>query len=215
MTQPQHTSPSPAGQPRPVSALAQSTADRVRSLLHTADRPLIMGILNVTPDSFSDGGRYDDPARAVAHGCQLRLLNRCSVPRDTAANAAAHAAAIRDADARLVVFPELSLTGCELDMPPIDLNHDVLLPGGMFNDGSDCACRRTYPMPPPYRNDRRNGARLRNRLPQNVSQQPGVRYLPAWRRPRRDNNRLVASRPGDLQRHQDPRTHRSNHRHED
>ncbi len=32
------------------------------------DRPVIMGILNVTPDSFSDGGAYIDPARAVAHG---------------------------------------------------------------------------------------------------------------------------------------------------
>jgi dihydropteroate synthase len=30
-------------------------------------RPLVMGILNVTPDSFSDGGAFDDPARAVAH----------------------------------------------------------------------------------------------------------------------------------------------------
>lgn len=29
--------------------------------------PLIMGILNATPDSFSDGGRYCDPKRAVAH----------------------------------------------------------------------------------------------------------------------------------------------------
>lgn len=30
------------------------------------DRPLIMGILNVTPDSFSDGGRYVDPDQACA-----------------------------------------------------------------------------------------------------------------------------------------------------
>jgi dihydropteroate synthase len=29
--------------------------------------PLVMGVLNVTPDSFSDGGRYADPAAAVAH----------------------------------------------------------------------------------------------------------------------------------------------------
>ena len=29
------------------------------------DRPLVMGILNVTPDSFSDGGRFADPARAL------------------------------------------------------------------------------------------------------------------------------------------------------
>jgi dihydropteroate synthase len=34
-------------------------------------RPLVMGIVNVTPDSFSDGGRYSDPARAVAHARQL------------------------------------------------------------------------------------------------------------------------------------------------
>lgn len=33
--------------------------------------PYIMGIVNVTPDSFSDGGRFIDPARAVAHAHQL------------------------------------------------------------------------------------------------------------------------------------------------
>jgi dihydropteroate synthase len=32
---------------------------------------LIMGIVNVTPDSFSDGGRYFDAAAAVAHGLEL------------------------------------------------------------------------------------------------------------------------------------------------
>jgi dihydropteroate synthase len=35
------------------------------------DRTLIMGILNITPDSFSDGGRFIDPERAVAHGVKL------------------------------------------------------------------------------------------------------------------------------------------------
>ncbi|MFE4725108.1 dihydropteroate synthase [Microbacterium sp. NPDC056736] len=33
---------------------------------------LIMGIVNVTPDSFSDGGRYADAEAAVAHGLLLR-----------------------------------------------------------------------------------------------------------------------------------------------
>jgi dihydropteroate synthase len=33
---------------------------------------LIMGILNVTPDSFSDGGRHADPDAAIAHGLRLR-----------------------------------------------------------------------------------------------------------------------------------------------
>lgn len=36
------------------------------------DRPLVMGIVNVTPDSFSDGGRHDAPAAAIAHGLRLR-----------------------------------------------------------------------------------------------------------------------------------------------
>jgi len=34
-------------------------------------KPKLMGVVNVTPDSFSDGGRYLDPAAAVAHGEEL------------------------------------------------------------------------------------------------------------------------------------------------
>ncbi|MDX9787125.1 MAG: dihydropteroate synthase [Desulfobacterales bacterium] len=36
-------------------------------------KPLIMGIVNITPDSFSDGGVFFDPDSAVAHG--LKLVN--------------------------------------------------------------------------------------------------------------------------------------------
>ena len=39
--------------------------------LETGVRTLVMGILNVTPDSFSDGGRFADPAAAVAQGRAL------------------------------------------------------------------------------------------------------------------------------------------------
>jgi dihydropteroate synthase len=35
------------------------------------ERSLVMGVLNVTPDSFSDGGRYLEPGPAVRHGLQL------------------------------------------------------------------------------------------------------------------------------------------------
>lgn len=35
------------------------------------DRPQVMGIVNVTPDSFSDGGQHFDTAAAVAHGLAL------------------------------------------------------------------------------------------------------------------------------------------------
>jgi dihydropteroate synthase len=35
------------------------------------ERPLVMGIVNVTPDSFSDGGEHDDTDSAVAHARRL------------------------------------------------------------------------------------------------------------------------------------------------
>jgi dihydropteroate synthase len=35
------------------------------------DRPRLMGILNVTPDSFSDGGRWTDPAQAIDAGLAM------------------------------------------------------------------------------------------------------------------------------------------------
>ncbi|WP_410512988.1 dihydropteroate synthase [Paenibacillus sp. BR2-3] len=39
--------------------------------LTLGDRTLIMGILNVTPDSFSDGGLWNDPDKAVEHALQM------------------------------------------------------------------------------------------------------------------------------------------------
>ena len=51
-----------------LSALTRQAKDR---LIEFTDRPLIMGVVNVTPDSFFDGGRYFDTAAAVAHAVQL------------------------------------------------------------------------------------------------------------------------------------------------
>jgi dihydropteroate synthase len=36
------------------------------------ERTLVMGVVNVTPDSFSDGGRYEHAEAAIAHGLELR-----------------------------------------------------------------------------------------------------------------------------------------------
>jgi dihydropteroate synthase len=47
-----------------LRALVEAAEDRARP-------PLLMGVLNVTPDSFSDGGRFLDPDRAVAHGLAM------------------------------------------------------------------------------------------------------------------------------------------------
>ncbi len=63
--------------PAPQSIASQS-AIRVPRLWQVAQgditfagQPRIMGIVNVTPDSFSDGGRWFDPKCAVDHGLQL------------------------------------------------------------------------------------------------------------------------------------------------
>ena len=45
---------------------------RARQLIFEFPRPaLVMGVLNVTPDSFSDGGQFFDAELAVAHGLEL------------------------------------------------------------------------------------------------------------------------------------------------
>jgi dihydropteroate synthase len=55
----------------PPEAKARLTAPRPPVAGLTFDAPTLMGILNVTPDSFSDGGRFDAPGAALA---QARAL---------------------------------------------------------------------------------------------------------------------------------------------
>ncbi|WP_425393973.1 dihydropteroate synthase, partial [Actinotalea ferrariae] len=55
----------PARSPEPLPARLRAAAD---------ERALVMGVVNVTPDSFSDGGRWFEPHAAVEHG--LRLLEQ-------------------------------------------------------------------------------------------------------------------------------------------
>ncbi len=56
--------------------MATTAPPRVRGLppelqRSAATRCLVMGVVNVTPDSFSDGGRWLDPEAAVRHGLEL------------------------------------------------------------------------------------------------------------------------------------------------
>ncbi len=57
----------------PAAAPAQEGPALVRDPLIIGARTLVMGIVNVTPDSFSDGGLWSDAASAIAHGEQLAL----------------------------------------------------------------------------------------------------------------------------------------------
>jgi dihydropteroate synthase len=54
-----------------VTAVATGRGWQMRRGRIDLSRPVIVGILNLTPDSFSDGGRYRDPAHAVAHAHHL------------------------------------------------------------------------------------------------------------------------------------------------
>jgi dihydropteroate synthase len=54
-----------------ASGTASTTNASVLAKLLALQRPLVMGILNVTPDSFSDGGAFLSPDAAVAHAAQM------------------------------------------------------------------------------------------------------------------------------------------------
>jgi dihydropteroate synthase len=56
--------------PRMTAALDTKPRDPLAALL-ARGRPIVMGILNVTPDSFSDGGQFLDPSVAIAHARQM------------------------------------------------------------------------------------------------------------------------------------------------
>jgi predicted amidohydrolase len=64
----------------------------------------------------------------VHEALKIAVAQPPCVSYDVAANAETHAATIRAADARVVVFPELSLTGYELDAPAIAADDSRLTP---------------------------------------------------------------------------------------
>ncbi len=51
--------------------MIQQTLEWDRFALNLGNKPAVMGVLNITPDSFSDGGRFFDFERAVAQGQKL------------------------------------------------------------------------------------------------------------------------------------------------
>jgi dihydropteroate synthase len=72
-----------AAQPFGLAALAEELSAVLKSSAHppriwrtslrdlSLERPLIMGILNITPDSFSDGGCFDTPEKALEQALQM------------------------------------------------------------------------------------------------------------------------------------------------
>ncbi len=79
-----------------------------RRSLPLGERTLIMGVLNVTPDSFSDGGRYFSPSHAIAHG--LALLDEGADILDIGGESTRPGAPTATASASITTIPTTAAT---------------------------------------------------------------------------------------------------------
>ncbi len=81
-------------------------------------RPLVFGVLNVTPDSFSDGGRFLDPDAAIARGLELSAQGAdvIDVGGETTRPGAARTDAGEEADRVVPVIRELAARGIRVSI---------------------------------------------------------------------------------------------------
>ncbi|GAP66567.1 dihydropteroate synthase [Mizugakiibacter sediminis] len=104
------------------------------------DRPRICGILNVTPDSFSDGGRYLDPARALEHA--LRMVEEGADLIDVGGESTRPGAEAVDAAAEIArVVPVIEAVAARVAVPvavdtskPEVMRAAVAAGAGLIND---------------------------------------------------------------------------------
>ena len=103
-------------------------------------RPLIMGVLNLTPDSFSDGGQYDSPAAALTRARQMQDEGADLIDVGGESTRPG-AAAVSLAQERLRVLPIVEKLSKELSIPlsvdtsKPELMREVIQAGaGMIND---------------------------------------------------------------------------------
>jgi len=106
-----------------------------------ADRTLVMGVLNVTADSFSDGGRYLDPAAAIARGAALAAdgADIIDVGGESTRPGAHRVSAATEAGRVVPVITELARAGitCSVDTTRADVAAAALAAGAaIVNDVS-------------------------------------------------------------------------------
>jgi dihydropteroate synthase len=78
--------------------------------------PLVMGVLNVTPDSFSDGGRFADVAAAVAHA--MRMIEQGAALIDVGGESTRPGAPAVDAEAEIErVVPVIEALAARTTVP--------------------------------------------------------------------------------------------------
>ncbi|HKL51352.1 MAG TPA: dihydropteroate synthase [Wenzhouxiangellaceae bacterium] len=95
--------------------MSRDLAESIRAAA-AAERILVMGIVNVTPDSFSDGGRFDSLEKALAHA--RRLASEGANILDIGGESTRPGAAPVDARAEIErVVPVIEAVRAELDLP--------------------------------------------------------------------------------------------------
>lgn len=105
------------------------------------DRTVVMGVLNVTADSFSDGGRYLDPSAAIARGRELAAAGAdiIDVGGESTRPGAHRVAAATEAARVVPVIAELSAAGivCSVDTTRATVADEAVLAGArIVNDVS-------------------------------------------------------------------------------
>ena len=107
--------PEPAGRSLDLTR-GGASAWSIRGRTLALDRPRVMGILNLTPDSFSDGGRYADPAAAVRRAREMAAEGADLVDLGgESTRPGAHAVSADEEAAR--VIPVLRALRAEVDLP--------------------------------------------------------------------------------------------------
>jgi dihydropteroate synthase len=89
---------------------------QIRGSTLTLERPLLVGILNLTPDSFSDGGRFRDAEPALARARQL-VADGAGLLDLGAESTRPGAAPVPPAEECARLLPVLRLLRAELDVP--------------------------------------------------------------------------------------------------
>jgi dihydropteroate synthase len=112
-----------ADDPRPAPDFWSQRKDRwqLRSRTLTVGRlPLLMGVINVTPDSFSDGGLFLDPQAAIEHG--LRLVEEGADILDVGSESTRPYSAPVDADEELRRGMPVVAALCEQARVPVSID---------------------------------------------------------------------------------------------
>ena len=128
------------------------------AVLDCSSRTVIMGVVNVTPDSFSDGGRFGEATEAVAHALRLvedgadiiDIGGESTRPRGSAYGGGAHAVSLEEELRRVIPVVEqlarASSVPISVDTTKAEVAHHALRAGAvMVNDISGFRYDRRMP----------------------------------------------------------------------